>query len=178
MDSQPFEDEILYKVDKKDFVDELAKANSKGVKITVTLTAEHPSGEKIATMTYSPKQFTLNRISEKNVNENVSLWRFIHASLDKEDIEGVYEMVEFHDALHTAVKAIRLDANLKIKGLRNKTHAKKLMNKLKELDDEDAPGAGAGSSNPTGGLATVANAFTQAVGQAVGMGSKRQLREN
>lgn len=176
-ESQNFEDEILEKVDKAKFVDELDVAKSKGVKLKLTLTAEHPSsGETIGAMTFEPKQFTFNRVAEKHVNENVSIWRFIHASLDKDDVKAVFEMQEFHDSLHTTVKALRLDKNQKIKGLRNKNDVAKLKNKLMELvKDEDAPAAG--PSKPTGGLATVANAFGQAVGHAVGIGAKRQ-REN
>lgn len=173
MNTLEIEDAVLEKVDNKSFVTDMQLAKQNGFDIQVTISAKSPHGEQF-TMSYEPKQFTFNRVVEKSVNENVELWRFIHASLSKDDVDAVYELNSFYDSLHSSVKKARVEKNAKIAALLKKNTATKLKTKLNELvDDDEDVATGSGS---TGGLANAGIAAVSGVANALGLGAtnKRQ----
>ena len=161
MESQALDDETLEKIEKTVFVNELVAAKAAGFKPKITVTVDHPtSGASVSSFSFEPNSFTFNRVIEKNVNEKVEIWRFIHAALSPDDIDSVYEMQQFHDSLHNVVKTARQEKNKRVKQLKEANMVTKLKTKLGEYcganttpeDDEDGEESGyqsAGGVEPT-----------------------------
>lgn len=159
MESQPLEDIVISKVDRKEFVEMMKMAENNGFQFKVIIEAVHQSNPtSIHTTSFTPGSFTFNRVIDKQVNENTTIWKFCHAAVSADNLEEVCDLSEFTINLAESVKGVRMLNNAKAETLKKRLKISKLNSKLKEAGVAGAtasagaaPDAPAGASGAGGG---------------------------
>ena len=159
MESQPLEDIVINKVDRKEFVEMMKMAENNGFQFKVKIEAVHPTNPTtIHTTSFTPGSFTFNRVIDKQVNENTTIWKFCHAAVSADNVDEVCDLSEFTINLTESVKGVRMLNNAKAETLKKRLKISKLNSKLKEAVNGVAGAAPDAPAGASGGVASAGGA--------------------